>query len=80
MNIERFKGSRYLAETIKDRLEELLELYCLVTVADYYELIGCTSTYHDSKMGWLSLEQAKIVMTDEPGVYELILPNPVPME
>ena len=80
MTVESFKGARYLAEQIKDRLDDIMTMYECVLVADYYDLIGRIATFTDSKYGWRSLAGVKIVMTDEICVYELTMPNPLPLD
>ena len=79
MSIKQFRGSKFLVDTIKSRMEDIIKMYGFVTVADYFEIIGCVSTYTDNKIGWLSLSKAEIIMTDDTGTYELVLPKPKPL-
>ena len=79
MNVERFKGSEWLVKEVRSRLINIITMYDYVTVADYYDIIGYETKYTDIKVGWISLREATIAMTDEPGIYELILPKPIPI-
>lgn len=70
--------SRGEAEDVLDRMDELLDQYSQVTVADLYDLVGITGEYTDNKYGWTSLNTARV----EPvrgGGYVLRLPNPMPI-
>ena len=80
MMVDAFKGSIVLVGMVLERLSCILTMYECVTVADYYELIGKKSRYSDNKMGWLSLDDFRIVDTDEKSVYELIVPKALRLE
>ena len=64
------------AEEVMDALEETLEEYGQVSVADYYEMagVGALTQWTDYKWGWLSLDRARIVRTHSG--WELSLPRP----
>lgn len=49
------------AEEILDRMDELIDTYGLVSVADFYDLAGITSAYTDNKYGWTNLRNASVV-------------------
>lgn len=51
--------SRADAEEVLDRMDELLETYGVVRVADLYDLVGKTCDYTDNKYGWTNLRDAK---------------------
>lgn len=80
MKVDKFRGSMTLVGMVLSSLEDIITMYGIATVADYYDLIDHVSKYTDSKMGWVSLRKAEIVMTDEEGIYELILPTALPIE
>lgn len=80
MNVERFRGSEFLVKEVRSRLFDILQIYDCVTVADYYDIVGYGSTYTDSKYGWTSLRNVVLVMTDEPDIYELVLPKAMPID
>lgn len=79
MNVKRFRGSEFLVTEVRSRLFDMIRMYGCATVADYYELVGYESKYTDSKYGWTSLQKAIFVMTNEPDIYELVLPKAIPI-
>lgn len=67
------------AETVLNRMGDLLEEYGSVSLADLYALIGWSSTHTDNKWGWESLEHAGIrrIHTGKTRGYALDLPNTI---
>ena len=53
--------SKAEADEVLDRMEELLETYGMVTVADLCDLVGISCEYTDNKYGWTSLRNARVV-------------------
>lgn len=53
------------AEKILDRMDDLLDSYNAVTVADFYELAGVTVNQTDYNYGWINLSRASIQRTRE---------------
>lgn len=53
--------SKAEAEEVLERMDELLDTYGMVSVADLCELVGISSEYTDNKYGWTSLRNAKVV-------------------
>ncbi len=49
------------AEEVLQRMEELLDSYGTVSVADYYDLVDITGKHTDNKYGWNDLSAAYIV-------------------
>ena len=49
------------AEEILTRMDELIDTYGLVRVADLYDLVGVSGNYTDNKYGWTNIRNAKIV-------------------
>lgn len=66
------------AEEVLDRMNELIDRYGLVRVADMYDLVGLQCNYTDNKYGWNSLRTAEIIR-DRDG-YRLKLPRVVPFD
>ena len=66
-------NSRQEALDVLDYLRENLENYGLVTLADFFDLIGIESQYVDNNYGWTDLENVTIVPVR--GGYTLSLPN-----
>jgi hypothetical protein len=52
--------SREEAETVLERLNDILEKFDVVSVADLHQLVGLPSTYIDNKWGWSSLRFADV--------------------
>lgn len=59
-------------ERVLDYMNELLTQYSVVSLADFYDLVGLPSTHADSKMGWVSLENCEVKETN--GGYMIDLP------
>ena len=49
------------AEEVLSRMDELIDLYGSVSVADLYDLIGKTGAYTDNKYGWTNIRNAEPV-------------------
>lgn len=54
-------SNRGEAEEVLERLDELMDTYGLVRVADLYDLVGITGNYTDNKYGWTNIRNAEIV-------------------
>lgn len=53
--------SRVEAEEVLQRMDELIETYGIVSVADLYDLVGKTCNYTDNKYGWTNIRNAEPV-------------------
>lgn len=53
--------SRGEAEDVLARMDELMDTYGLVRVADLKDLVGISSSYTDNKYGWTDIRNAQIV-------------------
>ena len=69
--------SRGEAEDVIARMEEIIEEYGFVRVADLYDLVGITGDYTDNKYGWTSIRSAEPVRVRNG--YMLRLPRAVPL-
>jgi hypothetical protein len=67
------------AEEVLARMDELIETYGFVTVADMYDLVGKTCHYTDNKYGWTNLRSAEPVRVLGGG-YRLKLPRAFPID
>lgn len=47
------------AEEVLARMDELIETYGIVSVADLYDLVGKTCNYTDNKYGWTNIRNAE---------------------
>lgn len=69
-------GSRTDAEEVLNRMDEIVELYGVVTVADLFDLSGITGNgYTDQNYGWTSTKSAS-VERDRSGDYFIKLQRP----
>lgn len=55
--------SRGEAESVLSRMDEIIEEYDSVRVADLYDLVGITGDYTDNKYGWTNIRNARVVRT-----------------
>lgn len=65
------------AEEVLTRMDELLDTYGIVSVADLYDLVGKTSNYTDNKYGWTNIRTAEPIRVRDG--YMLKLPKAGPI-
>lgn len=65
------------ADVVLDTLNDLIERYGMVTVADLYDALGITANHTDYNYGWNSLRTARIVRVRNG--YMLSLPRVIPL-
>lgn len=53
--------SRREAEDVLDKLYDLLDQYGVVSVADYYDLVGVSGEYTDNNYGWTHLRNSEVI-------------------
>lgn len=70
--------SRGEAETILTRMDELIEEYNEVRVADLYDLVGITGEYTDNKYGWTNIRNAEVVRVRDG--YKIKMPRAIPLK
>lgn len=70
--------SRGEAEEVRTRMEELIDTYGIVTVADMYDLAGLSCNYTDNKYGWSSMRTAEVVRVRDG--YVIKLPKAMPID
>ena len=66
------------AETILARMDELIDQYNEVRVADLYDLVGITGEYTDNKYGWTNIRNAEVVRTRDG--YKIKMPRAIPLK
>ena len=71
-------ATRVEAETVIERLYDVLEQYGSVSVADLYEMVGITARFTDDKWGWYELPGASVRRTS--AGYLIDIPRPVPLD
>ena len=71
-------SSRAEAEEVLTRMDELMEAYKVVRVADLYDLVGITGSYTDNNYGWTSIRTANIVRVRDG--YMIQMPKAIPID
>lgn len=70
--------SRGEAENVLCAMEDEIDNYGIVSVADLYELVGVSGNYTDNKYGWTDLRTASVARTRDG--YMLKLPRALPID
>ena len=70
--------SRGEAEEVLARMDELIDAYKIVSVADLYDLVGITCDYTDNKYGWTNLRNAEVIRVRDG--YKIKLPKALPID
>ena len=70
--------SRGEAEDVLARMDELMDTYGLVRVADLYDLVGVTGNPTDNAYGWTNIRNAEIVRVR--GGYIIKMPRAIPID
>lgn len=65
------------AEDALSRMDELISTYGLVSVADFYDLVGIAGNYTDNKYGWTDIRSASVIRVREG--YMIKLPKALPL-
>ena len=63
------------AEEVLSRMADFIVDYDVVTVADFYDLVGVTQSFTDNKWGWDDLRGVKVIRA-RGGGYIIDLPRP----
>lgn len=71
-------NNRGEAEEVLMRMDEILDTYGVVSVADLYDLVGISGSHTDNKYGWTNLRNAEAVRVRDG--YLLKLPRPYPID
>jgi hypothetical protein len=66
------------AEEVLSRLDELIDMYGVVSIADLYDLVGISCSYTFEKYGWTNIRNAEIVRVRDG--YLLKLPKVGPID
>lgn len=66
------------AEEVLDRLDELIRVYGMASVADLNDLVGVTGQYTDNKYGWTNVRNARVIRVRDG--YMLDLPRAYPLD
>lgn len=71
-------SSRGEAENVLTLMDEAIERYKMVRVADFYDLAGVTGNYTDNDYGWTNLRSAEIRRVSDG--YVIKLPRALPID
>ena len=63
--------SRGEAELVREQMEDMIERYGMVTVADMYDMADLTAPYTGNRYGWTSIRSAEVVRTRDGYVIKL---------
>lgn len=66
------------AESVLARMDEIMETYEQVRVADLYDLVGITGDYTDNKYGWTNIRNARVVRTRDG--YKIEMPRAIALK
>lgn len=66
------------AEEVLSRMDEIVEIYGAVSVADFYDLVGITGRHTDNKYGWSDLRSASVMRVRDG--YVIRLPRALPID
>ena len=58
---EQVIGSRGEAEEVLSRMDDMMATYGIVSVADFYDLLGVPCDYTANKYGWTNIRNAQVV-------------------
>lgn len=71
-------STRGEAEDVLNRMDELMDTYGLVRVADMYDLVGITGNYTDNNYGWTNIRNAEIIRVRDG--YMIKMPRAIPIK
>lgn len=63
--------SRKDAEEVLLRMDELIDTYGIISVADFYEMVGVTGSWTDNKYGWTDIRDATVIKVRDGWVIKL---------
>ena len=58
-------------------MDEMMEEYGIVRVADLFDLVGITGDYTDNKYGWTNIRNAEVVRVRDG--YKIKMPRAMPI-
>ena len=70
--------SKVDAEEVLRQMDAIMDEYRLVTVSDFYDLVGESGEYTDAKYGWQNIRNARVVRGRQG--YYIELPKPIPID
>lgn len=67
------------AELVLSQMQDIIETYDAVSVADMYDLVGITGEYTDNRYGWTNISNAEIVRLRDGGCL-IQMPKAIPIK
>lgn len=67
------------AEAVLQQMDDMIETFKRVTVADFYDMIDMTAPFTSNKYGWINLSTAEVIRRRD-GYYAIKLPKAMPIE
>lgn len=67
------------AEAVLQQMDDMIDTFKRVTVADFYDMIDMTAPYTSNKYGWINLSTAEVIRRRD-GYYAIKLPKAMPIE
>lgn len=67
-------GNRGEAEAVREQMEEVIDRYGFVTVADMYDMADISAPYTSSKYGWTNIRSAEVVRVRDGYILKLSRP------
>lgn len=74
---EQIIETRGEAEAVLSRMDDIMATYGVVSVADFYDLLGVSCDYTANKYGWTNIRNAQVVRVREG--YVIKLPRAMPI-
>jgi len=71
--------TRAEGEEVLTRMDEIIDTYGIVSVADFYDLVGVKCSYTDNGYGWTNLRNASVLRLQN-GSYVIKLPKALPIK
>lgn len=72
-------SSRGEAETVLDSMNDIIDMYKVVSVADYKDMAGISGPYTDNNYGWTNLGSAEVIRLRDGG-YMIKMPRAIPID
>lgn len=64
-------------EEVLCKMDEIIDMYGVASVADLFDLVGVTGNYTDNKFGWTNLRNAEVIHIR--GGYKIKMPKALPI-
>lgn len=68
-------GTAEEADRVVDYMKHFVEIYGLLTLAEFYALVGVKASFNDYKVGWRDLSELRVIYSK--GEYTFDLPDSI---